>query len=232
MGGLKDISGKRFGSLTALSHISTKRKWLCKCDCGKIKDVNTQHLRLGTTRSCGCLNSEMSATRQFKHGKINTPEYVSWNGLKGRCLNPRNAKYPHYGGRGIKVCERWMVSFQAFLKDMGTRPTVQHSIERKDINGNYEPSNCVWATADIQSRNKTTNRNITFNGQTMIISDWAKKLAIPVSTLINRVNRWPLDRAMTEPVQLHSKTKIHIQPVRSANRDCGREEANVHLGCS
>lgn len=128
-----------------------------------------------------------------------TKEYRTWKKMRQRCGSPTDQRYPYYGGRGIRVCEEWG-TFQRFFADMGKAPTKNHSIERLDNNGDYKPGNCVWANASTQNKNRRTNVFLTFNGETMCISDWAKKTGISQSLIRARVKkmRWAVDRALTE----------------------------------
>lgn len=152
----KDMSGMRFGKLLVISQskssLSGNAIWLCLCDCGKSKEVLGGSLRQGTSKSCGCVH--------FSHGRSGTTEYRSWCHMIERCENVKCADFKNYGGRGISVCARWRNSFENFLADMGEKPHPSLSIERKENNGNYEPTNCQWATATEQRRNK---RNIKFS---------------------------------------------------------------------
>lgn len=128
------------------------------CDCGNKTIVSTGNLKNGTTKSCGCYQREYQAKRGrknfYKHGLSNHPLYPTWSTMKSRCYNKNNISYKNYGARGIKVCDRWLNSFENFLKDMGEKPSDKHSLDRIDINGDYEPSNCRWATPEEQAINK------------------------------------------------------------------------------
>lgn len=115
----------------------------------------------------------------------NTPEYRAWEAMRQRCLNPNNPKYPRYGGRGIKVCPRWR-SFIGFLADMGKRPSAQHSLDRKDNDGNYEPDNCRWATRLEQDLNTSRSRLVTYEGRTQHLFDWADELSLNRTVVISR----------------------------------------------
>ena len=146
-----------FGRLTVIGRATGRSKWTCRCECGLIIDVWSQSLRRGATKSCGCYNRDAMQQRTV-HGAARrgkqTPEYVTWRNIMLRCYYPSAISWKYYGGRGISVCDRWRESFENFLADMGTRPTSKHSIDRIDPNGNYEPGNCRWVTADVQSRNQ------------------------------------------------------------------------------
>jgi hypothetical protein len=133
------------------------------------------------------------------HGMSGTCEYKIWKGIKKRCLNSAYVEFYNYGGRGITVCPEWVASFEAFLADVGPRPTPEHSIERRDNSRGYEPGNCVWATPAAQSRNTRRTRLLTFNGETLPMKDWAERRGIGYTTLANRLNRsgWTVEEALT-----------------------------------
>ncbi len=166
-----DIAGQKFNRLTAIkkSEIQTGQhvKWDFACECGKMTTAAATIVKSGKTKSCGCWKIEEARIRGYerpvkvplKHGyaKNRIPEYNVWKTMRQRCNNPKNQDYELYGARGISICERWN-DFENFLSDMGRRPSDEHSIDRKDNNGNYEPSNCHWTTDDAQANNRRMRR--------------------------------------------------------------------------
>jgi len=154
---LIDETGKRYGRLLVVGF--QNGKWECKCDCGKVTYVLGGNLRSGRQKSCGCLDYE----RKVKHGNTSgskeTPEYRAWKNMKKRCYNTKDKYYQDYGGRGIKVCDRWLHSFENFLEDMGKRPSPKHSLDRIDYNGDYSPENCRWVTASEQIINQRLRKD-------------------------------------------------------------------------
>lgn len=150
MGRLVNITGQRFGRLVVLerSHSLGSVSWKCQCDCGNVRVVDSQNLRRGASKSCGC-----SYQTHGEAGSNRTVEYQCWNDMIQRCTNPNNGSWKDYGGRGITVCERWRTDYRNFRDDMGPRPEGL-TLDRENVNGNYEPSNCRWATDEIQANNK------------------------------------------------------------------------------
>lgn len=197
-----NLTGKRFGSLVALHRIESAKRttWLVVCDCGTQKEIRVDAMTRWTTVSCGCVGERQLAEYRNKHGMHLTSTYSSWHSMRSRCESQKCKSYPRYGGDGIKVCDRWK-DFAAFLEDMGPAPEG-YSIDRIKGHLGYEPGNCRWATAAQQARNKRTNINLSWRGETMCLTDWAARLDVNVHTLYARVVRsgWPLDRAFTRPV--------------------------------
>lgn len=160
----KDISGLRSGRLIAieLSKINSRGAfWVCICDCGNKSIVIGSNLRNGRTKSCGCLRKELLIKRNTSHNMSKSAPYRTWRAMKNRCYNKKHPQYHDYGGRGVAVCDRWLNSFENFYSDMGDKPTSQHSIDKIDNNGNYEPKNCRWATATQQVRNQRISKRNT-----------------------------------------------------------------------
>jgi hypothetical protein len=135
-------------------------------------------------------------------GKPASKEYSTWCAIKKRCYNPNDGKYADYGGRGIKMCERWKNSYEAFLEDMGRAPSPLHTMDRIENDGNYELSNCKWATRSEQSKNRMANRYITFNGVTQCVTDWGQQLGIKRNTILARLNsKWSIEDTLTSPLR-------------------------------
>lgn len=188
---VKQVVGNKYNRLTVLSYIGSKNyshRILCLCDCGAKKEVDGWSVVRGLVKSCGCLLKEWYK-KPKKHGMSNTKEYKTWNKIKQRCLNPNNDRFNRYGKRGIKVCRRWLNSFDNFFKDMGYAPSKKHTIERINNNKNYSPSNCIWATRDIQNRNTSFNKYVIINGEKKCISEWCKIYGLNRGSVQSRLNK-------------------------------------------
>lgn len=196
----KDYSGMRFGRLTVGVVVGKKERktlWRCQCDCGKTVDVQSHNLNNKRYRSCGCAVHDLVTT----HGGSKTPLYRVWASAKERCYSEACKQYHDYGGRGIGMCQEWRDDFAAFRRDMGPRP-VGASIERVNNDGNYEPSNCVWATKEDQCRNKRNNVWLEIDGVSGIVSDWARYAGVNKGTLMDRLKSgWEAKRAVFTPAR-------------------------------
>jgi hypothetical protein len=181
------IKGLKFGKWTVIERVlnNGRHDWLCVCICGNKKAVQSCHLKSGRSRSCGCNRKNRFTKEERAH-----PEFELWRTMKKRCRNKNDKSFPKYGGRGIEICDSWFNSIDAFLKDMGKRPSEKHSIDRIDNNGNYERSNCRWATIEEQNRNKSSNVWLEYGGKKMVKNDWAKHLGISVNSLNYRLKNW------------------------------------------
>jgi len=190
-GKIIDLTGQRFGRLVVVSRAENSKaghpRWNCVCDCGGTTIADGQNLRNGHTRSCGCLIKEGAVESFRTHGMHETPTYGIWSCMKQRCTNPKHPSYKDYGGRGIKVCERWS-EFENFYEDMGEEPRGL-SLERKNNNGNYCPENCIYATQKEQTRNTRRTVLIEYQGKTQCMKDWAKELGINYATLRFRLQK-------------------------------------------
>jgi hypothetical protein len=204
--GLTIDAGHRFGRwlVTDPTPIRNGKRIdvVCLCDCGTVRNVSKARLLRGTSLSCGCLARELSAKRATKHGGAYSSEYGIWSKIIARCENPNHPAYPNYGARGVSVCQEWKESFQSFIQDMGPRPSPEHSVDRfPDNSGNYEPSNCRWATWVEQNNNKSNNHLVEFNGETKTIAQWAQEFGMSHGTLSQRLMRgWDVVDALTIPV--------------------------------
>lgn len=201
---VKDLTGMRFGKLTVLEYdgiYNHKAHWKCKCDCGNITVKKGWLLLAGKTRSCGCL--AVNNTDQTTHGMSKTHLYGVWGTMKSRCYNPNSQRYSLYGGRGITVCEEWRNDFTAFVYWAMTNGYQEGmTLERKDNNGNYEPSNCCWTNQKAQCNNRRNNAVYTCNGKTLTLAQWAEETGINYGTLWSRLHRdgWSIERAVSTKV--------------------------------
>jgi hypothetical protein len=187
---VENVIGKRFGRLVVLEKLNTKSHGStihkCICDCGNIKNVPLSYLKSEHTRSCGCLSLEAHTS----HGLSRTRLYGIHQSMLKRCFSSNSFAYKDYGGRGITVCDEWKNDFQTFYNwAVNNGYSDELTIDRIDVNGNYEPSNCRWITKGEQSKNTRKNVYFTYNGETKIISDWVRELGIPLTTFRRRIKQ-------------------------------------------
>lgn len=200
MGRTLDLTGQRFGRLVVQCKCPEKGKrgeilWYCLCDCGGESVSRANGLKSGNSSSCGCLRVEATKT----HGMTKTRTFKSWESMKQRCNNPKAPSYSSYGGRGIRVCDRWLENFSFFFEDMGERPEGK-TLDRVDVNGDYTPENCRWASASEQQRNKTTSMMLEWQGQRKSPADWAEIVGISSKIICGRIAAgWPVVDALTKP---------------------------------
>lgn len=205
---LIDLTGKKFGNLVVIKRAEDGPygvRWLCLCDCGNEVIKYGSLLRRGSTTSCGCFGKERQREAVTRHGLTHTPIYRAWDAMKRRCQNPSTKFYEEYGGRGISVCDEWQEfePFRDWAFENGYSEDL--SIDRIDNNGNYCPENCRWTDMHTQSRNKRNNVWITFNGKTMIMSDWANEIGITPYALWNRLKNHSIEEALTMPHEFHAR---------------------------
>lgn len=177
-----------FGRLKIIntSIVNNRRFVFCLCECGNKKLIDAYSVRSGATKSCGCIASEITVSRNTTHGLGFMKEYKRWIYMKGRCYNKKNNRYHLYGGRGIKVCERWLNSFNNFFEDMGFLPSPSYTLERIDNNSDYSPSNCIWATQATQQKNKSVTILVEYRSEIKVLPEWARIFNIPVRNLYKR----------------------------------------------
>lgn len=210
-----DLTGIRFGRLTAIK-IDKKRKtksggtfWICRCDCGNIKSIYTGHLRNGKTSSCRCLNADRLKECNTTHGLRHSSEYNTWSSMKARCYNPNNPQYKDWGGRGIKVCDRWLIKgsgFENFLEDMGRKPSLKHSLDRIDNDNAYYKENCRWAIKKIQANNTRTNIYFTYNGNTKTFSEWVAEFKVNYSSAYEYLGKYGFEKT-----HIHYISTLHTR---------------------
>lgn len=197
------LAGRRYTKLTVLSQLDVrngKRIWLCQCDCGNKVEVAGSDLQRGHKKSCGCYKREENANRLTKHGMKRTKFYGVWCGIKSRCNNKNHEYYHIYGGRGIKVCDRWQ-DFMNFYSDMIEGYSEGLTVERLNVNGDYSPENCVWATNKEQGNNKRSNRVFTIDGVTDTLMNLCERYEMNYGTVKSRLRYgWDIERSLKTKV--------------------------------
>lgn len=204
-----DLTGKRFGSLLVVKRDETAPKgkgksaiWECQCDCGNKCFYKTYELKNGSRTACSeCRKKLVDYSTRTKHGERRTRLYRIWEHIKGRCQNSNNDAYKYYGGRGITVCKEWQefIPFRDWALANGYRDDL--TIDRIDVNGNYEPSNCRWATRKEQANNRSTNCFLELDGKRKTFKEWEEITGIPAKSISLRNKRgWPIERILSEPV--------------------------------
>jgi hypothetical protein len=203
--------GQVFNFLTVIKEAESKnrkRRFTCKCKCGTVREFDLILLTTQQAKNCGCYRIETFVTGNTFHGKSRTKLSAVWQAMKQRCENSNNINFHNYGGRGIKICTEWLNSLESFYDwaiDNGYSEGL--TLDREDVNGNYEPSNCRWVTMKVQTRNKRDNVFIEHGGKNLCISDWAKTIGIKECTLKKRINNWGIDRALTTSKIIKNDTK-------------------------
>lgn len=221
----------------------SRPRWLCKCACGVEKQVLAQSLRLaltapvGGSRSCGCFAQDCSTRHGSASGKKPTGEYLAWSAAKKRCGNPGNASFRNYGARGIRVCPEWATSFEAFLRDMGPRPSPLHSLDRIDPSGDYGPGNCRWAPPDVQARNRRCVRWYAFEGDRLLLAELATRLGITRDQArslerLGRLPAWWIQGATWIAADAFTGPPIDLNdaPAQSAAAEGSARAALTHCG--
>ncbi len=197
-----DLTGQRFGRLVVVE-LAARRpvRWNCTCDCGNTSVVAANCLRSGNTKSCGCGQAKAGEENGwFRHGYCRTPTYQSWCNAYQRCTNTNNQKWEQYGGRGIKICERWR-SFESFLADMGEKPRGA-TLDRIDVDGHYEPGNCRWATQYTQQNNRSNNRRVAYQGKLYSLTELAAAFGLPYFAVRSRIQRgWTVAETIETPMR-------------------------------
>lgn len=200
-----DLTGQRFGKLTVIKRECSTLVlgawiWLCKCDCGRQVVAPTNRLRAKRVWHCGCMG-------HGRHSMSGTKVHRAWQSMKERCYNPNHSDFHNYGQRGIVVCDKWRTDFLSFYEHIGDPPSERHSVDRIDMNGNYEPGNVRWATPKEQARNQRNNRLLTYKGERHCLNEWAEILSVKPITLYHRIrNGWTVERAFETPVEPRYRT--------------------------
>lgn len=195
---IKDLKGQRFGRLFVKEYVGSENKrsmWLCKCDCGKEKIISSKNILTNNVRSCGCLKDKGFTKGDVVKGGHKNRLYKVYKSMIHRCYYPKEKAYKNYGGKGVIVCEEWLKSYPTFEKwalDNGydiNAPFGKCTLDRIDVNGNYEPSNCRWVDMKAQLNNTTWNIKLTANGETLTFEEWSNKLGVNINTLRSRYRK-------------------------------------------
>jgi hypothetical protein len=236
----QDLTGLRYGRLTVVEFLglNSKRQALWLCRCGGTKVVTTSKLKKLSTASCGCLWRDVLAERNKRratHGMTGTPTYLTWQAMRARCSKPNDPGYANYGGRGIRVCQRWQSAFKNFLEDMGERPDTSHTLERADNDKGYDCGrcedcqaraavpNCRWATREEQQGNRRVTLRVVVGGESVLLKDAAKAHGIDYRTVYGRLKKnVPVEQALTMP-------PAHGRPLGGKRRSPRRRSARPVL---
>lgn len=215
MGSFIDMTGQKYGRLTVVERVQVKKwrvHWLCQCDCGNKVVVESSNLRNGNTQSCGCYQRDRTSEASATHRMFGTRIYRIWRHIKNRCLNKKEDNYKHYGGRGIKVCEEWLQfePFMAWALSHGYADNL--TIDRIDVNGNYTPENCRWASVQEQHYNKRNTRFIVFNGEKRSIAEWANIIGVKYATLYRRLEKHPPEIALAMKLRTRKTENFPTAP--------------------
>lgn len=224
---MDELIGKTINQWTIIGNLRrVKNKWNadCLCSCGKRKRVQVNNIVAGRSKSCG----HAIGTWNLTHGQCGTPTYKSWAHMLYRTTNPDHPDWGLYGGRGIITCDRWR-SFENFLEDMGERPRGT-SIDRIDVNGNYEPGNCRWADPKTQARNVRRAILLTHHGETLPLAEWAERMGVVYGTLYSRLKAcgWDTEKALGTPVEHREDGRNHFYGKSHTNESKAKMRANAH----
>lgn len=208
----KDLTGQQFGRLTVLhrteDHYYPSGRhdicYMCECECGQKVKVLGIHLRSGHTTSCGCFRVDTARQNMTKHGMTGTRLHNIWRNMIGRCYNQNHKNYDAYGGRGIRMCAEWLESFETFYEwALNNGYSDKLTLDRKDVNKGYEPSNCRWVTQKEQCNNTRRNVEVELNGETHTLKEWTEILGLNYRTIFSRIQRgWSPLQALTTPVRM------------------------------
>lgn len=204
----EDLSNRKYGRLSVVrfSHsvkytTGSMSFWWCRCECGTERAFPMSPLKRGRATSCGCKRAEKTRSLLRTHGETGCLEYHSWQSMLARCRNTKDASYPLYGGRGIKVCHRWL-KYENFITDMGRRPSKNHTLNRIDNNGNYTPANCNWATKKEQARNRRSSLLLVLGGVTKTLAEWSEMYGHNPISVLKRLKRgWSLRKSLRTPMR-------------------------------